>query len=492
MEYNKLNVAILTNFQDLNPGYSLTGIVLDQAMMLLKNGHNVHLLVSEQYNKKYDYYLRDRIGEKYVNQFTISPIVTFGHLIDYESSLAWTIKHKVLSCDLAETLVEYFTQHGIQVAFTHDWIFTGWNLPYAGGVRFTSHLLPHVAWLHWVHSVPSAARDWWKLNFYGPQHKIVFPNITDSRRVAEQFHTTAENVYCIPHIKDPRVWWNFSDATNDIIDKYPKLMTAEMVQVYPASTDRLSAKGVDKLIKIFGIWKSKGIPVCLLIANQWATGKSRREDIEQFKKIARHAGLEEDEFGFTSEFKENYVGGISTKVLGELQLLQNIFIYPTSEESFGLVGPEAAASGALIITNESLEMMREVFSNTAYPLPFGSYHNIFEPQQGWDQYLENAAFVIMNKYIHESAMRAKVKCKQLYNMDALYVKSYLPSMMGVLAIASSMPDLNETNREIIEDEMKNFRAQLAGNAAKKEVAEKVVELKSLGGGLVEEVKDDNS
>ena len=431
-----MNIAILTNFQDFNPGYSLTGIVLDQARMLIRKGDTVHLFVSERFNKESIEFVK-QFPEFLSEKLHIHTVVPFGHLIDYSTMINWTEDHKTLSARVASVLSKSFLEAKIEVAFTHDWIFTGWNLPYAGGIRYLSLLQPEIGWLHWVHSVPSVMRDWWTLDSYGPSHYIVFPNKTEAKRVAEQFRVDQSRVLPIPHIKDIRSWYEVCPEVWEFVDNHPNFLQADLIQVYPASSDRLSAKGVDRLIGIFSCWKKKtSSSVCLVIANQWATGRNRKEGIDKYYDIAAKSGMVPmEELIFTSDEKKSFEKGISSRMLRELQLFSNVFIFPTREESFGLVGPEAALAGVVPVLNNSLFMMREVFQNSGLYYDFSSFHNQFEPGQGWENYLEAVALQVYSQISTNPAILAKTYCRQRYNMDFLYQRYYLPHMNFVASNA---------------------------------------------------------
>lgn len=478
------NVALLTNFMEFNPGHSLTGIVIDQAHMLVRHGHKVFIYVSEQFNPKYN---EDSglsgILKKYPGQLQIQEKTKFMHLIDYTTQEDITPDHVRQAREWGEDLALDLIDNNIHVVYTHDFIFTGWNLPFAQALKTTQDLFYsedyYCAFYHWIHSVPSAHRDWWNIEKYGPNHQIVFPNRTTIMQVAENFNTTPARVRIIPHIKDIRTWYDFSSRTMDFLDKYPSILSSDVVQVYPCSTDRLSAKQLDIVIRIFGEFKKMKMNVCLIAANQWATGRQPMENIRKYTHLAVQQGLEYGkEFLFTSEFLSHediaeeiyacdtdsgldevrekmkgmgivpkgwqqqgetleekqmtlcefvrpYARGIDRRMLRELQLCSSLFVFPTKEESFGLVGPESSFSGCLNVNNRSLTMMSEVMGHMAPSFDFGSFHMIHEPTQ--DQgYIHQVAVAILHRLFMNESVLTKNYCRIRYNMDHLYFRYYKP------------------------------------------------------------------
>jgi len=423
------NVAILTNFQDFNPGYSLSGIVADQCIMLDRYGHKVHLYTCDSYNDEFDDVdLPCEVHRK----------IPFCHLTDYKEEKDFSKEHEMYGKTLKNVLVEEFKTKKIEIAFTHDWIFTGWNLPFSYGIRLANPHLGGVNWMHWVHSVPSdleypQGRDWWDIRRYGPNHKIIFPNAIERTRVAEQFKGQIDDVRIIPHIKDLRTWYDFDEETWEFIDDFPGVMQADIVQIYPASTDRLRAKQIDMVANLFARFKEKGFTVCLVVANQWATEKEQEKDIQNFLDLAPKLGLKpNEELIFTSAWKDGkYNTGLPKKILRELQLCSNIFVFPTVEESFGLVGPEAALGGNFMVLNKSLYMMFEIFGNSGLYCDFGSYHNIFDPKNigiTMDQYLAGVCNLILGRFSQNEVFQTRTWCRRVYNMDNLYNQVYQPLM----------------------------------------------------------------
>jgi len=374
-------IAILTNFMDFNPGYSLTGIVKDQVIMLLRNGHKVDLFVNSQYNMKSGVPVSEEEITKFggdTKNYQMIQKIPFQNLTDY---------------------------------------------------RLASPKLPNVkGWYHWVHSMPSALRDWWIIKQYGPKHKIVYPNYTDRIQAAEQYRGTVSDVCVVPHIKDIRSWFDFHPDTCRFIDKYPSVLSADVVQLLPASVDRLESKRVREVCKIMSGIKSQGRSVCLIIANQWATGRQQKQDVDKYRMQAVRDGLvDQKELIFTSDFESpKFDVGIPQRMIRELFLCSNLFIFPTREESFGLVVPEAALSGCFLVLNRSLQMQREVSGNEALFFDFGSCHNEHTVEN--ERYWSDIGFIVSGRMKENEAIKSKTFARQTYNMDNLYNAFYMPMM----------------------------------------------------------------
>jgi hypothetical protein len=414
-----MKVAIMTNFQDFPPGYSLTGIVKDQVEMLTRFGNEVHLFVSTKYNSK----------EKLPEGTIVHKKVPFAHLKDYNTIADISVEHNQVTNETAEMIKKEFTELGIDIAFTHDFIFTGWNIIYGLACKEVTCGLK-TPFLHWVHSIPTGGRPFWNINAYGENQKIIWPNRTDMIRVAEQYRGQHHHVRCIPHIKDLRTFFDFSEDTRKFIDAHPNMMQADIVCVLPASVDRLIAKRIDYVMHILAAMKNNlNKSVFFVVCNQWATGKKQKEDTNRYRRTGVNAGLVDGkELAFTSDMGKEYEVGVPIRMVRELFLCSNLFIFPTREESFGLVVPEAAlAGGPMMVLNKSLQMQTEITDNKALYFEFGSFHQEFNPPG--PRYWDDLAFIIWGRMQQNESVMTRTFVRQQYNMDNLYRNYYAPIMM---------------------------------------------------------------
>jgi len=402
---------------EFNPGFSLTAIIQDQARMLMEHGHDVSVFVNQSFNDK-----KWPVPEG----IKIVPKVPFAHLIDYQSVADLTEDHKQTVQQMKDMLVE--EMQDFDIAFTHDFVFQGWFMPYGLGCRSASMLLQGLPWFHWLHSIPNGLRDYWDMSLYSPMHKLIFPNKTDALLVAEQFRGNLSHVRTLHHIKDLRSWFDFDQASMDFIKEHPGVMQSDIVQIYPASVDRLSAKRVKKLIQIFAGLKKFNKSVCLVIANQWATTTQHKQNIQRYKDYAQAQGIGPEELIFTSDFQApKYETGLPKRILRDLMTCANLFIFPTREESFGLVLPEASlTSGCLTVNNKSLRMLEEVSGGHGLFHDFGSYHQDFFVDGDEGKYYLDIARIIIGRMRRNEAVQAKTFFRQNYNWDKLYIDEYSP------------------------------------------------------------------
>jgi hypothetical protein len=419
-----MRIAILTNFKSLYAGYSLTSIVLDQIRMLTSYDNEVGLFLDQDF-------VKDGIPEWLENNPKVKCFWTTptSPLIDYVKKGELTEEHAAFSIQLKHFYIEQLKDYDI--AFTHDFILTGWNLPYAIGIREATPHLPHLRWLDWIHSVPTAGRDWWSIREYTNKHRIVYPNRADSDLVFKQYRGKMSNMRIIPHIKDMRSFLDFSDLTCEFIKDHPGIFEADIVKVYPASSDRLSAKGVDKITLVMAQIKKRKFSVFTVIVNQHANDRSRKEKIDKYERLAKRNGLNPDtEFVFTSTWRPDLDAGVPQRMVAELFQCSNIFLYPTREESFGLIGHEAVlAGGCMVMLNQSLPMMMEVHGGQGMYSEFGSFRapNWRPPDEV--SYYRHIADSILGQWRQNFAIQHKTYVRRRFNWNYIYNRDYLPVMV---------------------------------------------------------------
>jgi glycosyltransferase involved in cell wall biosynthesis len=404
-------LCILTNFDSWNDAYSLTHVVREQARCLVRHGHQVTVFVREDCTPH-------NAG---CSQFACLPAFTPAL---YRSIADLTDAHKNIAEKTSTLLVSNLEHY--DAVFTHDWILTGPNLPYAEALRMSCDALRGKPFLHWVHSEYRGGKDWCLLKRYGNGHRIIYPNRIDKHFVGEAFGSDSDAVRSIPHVKDLRNYFDFAPLTRQIIDALPGLMQADFVQVYPVAADRLDSKGLRDLILVFKMLKQRDATVCLLIVDSW-TGKSSKQDISKYQRLAESNGLTSQEIAFSSTLMNRLLpDGLLSRIIRELQQCSNVFVNPTRGETFGLCLPEAGlAGGVLPVLNASLPMMFEVSGMCGLAFEFGSQHRHFKPANE-REYFQRIASHIVACASKDDCWRYRTFVRQNLNMDAVYQKFYEP------------------------------------------------------------------
>jgi hypothetical protein len=425
-----MKICIMTNLCDFNRGYSLTSIIADQCKMLHTYGHEVVLFVNDNFRDTYPV----------PPDVEIRKVMPNVALIDYNSEEELTEQHrKYVDEKLKPVLLEHLKE--FQICLTHDLCFTGWNLLYALGLKETADQTRHCLFLHWIHSVPrSYQKDWWDIGKYGNNHKIVSPSKTNALLLSERFRGLLDDVVVIPHIKDLRTWFDFGEDTEAFIREHPGMMWDDVVMVYPASSDRMKSKQCHIHIMTAAACKRRCITCTLVFANQWATETinrqvREREDITKLKEICKEMNLTYSPEGgqhcdviFTSDFEHpKYDHGIPKKMLCELMCCANLFMFPTIEEAWGLVGPEAALCGNYIVLNRDLDVLSEVFQDEGLYYGFGSSYRHLNIESGQElKYTDDIAASILHNMFKENLVKTRTITRQLYNYDRIYQRYYEP------------------------------------------------------------------
>jgi hypothetical protein len=277
--------------------------------------------------------------------------------------------------------------------------------------------------LHWIHSHPGCYDSFpypWCEQYKIPEgHKIVYLNNTDVVSVFERYQSTINDVAVVHNPTDPRTFFEFKGLSKDIVD-YLGILDADIVQVYPISTPRMSDKQLDKVVLLFSKFKKLGKKVKLIICNAHANNEKDKVLIKDMMDYAESVGLTKEEVIFTSLINvPDWEQGVPHSVVRDMFLLSNVFIFPTISENCPLILLEAAATKNLLVLNDDFLPLREFFGKDALYFKFGSLR-IKTEYADKEKYFDEVAMIILAELSRHRAFSSFNTLKQKFNYDYIF------------------------------------------------------------------------
>lgn len=237
---------------------------------------------------------------------------------------------------------------------TEDLLFVSWFLNFARAIHNLPHF-PNIRWWHVCHStahsstnVPEARRTLPSLS-----HNIV--TVAESGTTAFREYYNTDRVDHVPNVRDPRTL-GLSEAVQKIVSKM-QLWDADVVQIFPACSTRLEAKGIVRLAKVFACLNKHRVAK-LVVCNPNAIGNGK-VIIERVKSHIRNTGLSPDKWCLTSEvLPETAEMGLPSKDITDLMMFYgNTFVMPSYAEADSLTILEARLARQFVMVNASVPNM---------------------------------------------------------------------------------------------------------------------------------------
>jgi glycosyltransferase involved in cell wall biosynthesis len=415
------HVAVITTFADLHDAFSLCHVVAEQLEMLLGAGCQVSFVATEGCVGRGVFAhpsLRQlRLPGALLRNETdaVDRPAAFRSDVDY---LKGKLRPALATCD---------------VAITHDIVYLWHYLAYNVACRELALEFPRVRWLHWIHSAPVPhqalpAGDPRAARFRPfPHGTFVYPNAADVPRVARQFAVPTNAVRVVPHSVDlPRVW-DFHPVARALVERLD-LCAPDVLAIYPVRLYRL--KQAEKAVRLFAELKRAGASVCLLILNSQSTGDDFVCYRNEVSAEAASLGLASSEVVFSNTLVE--LPGVPAEVVRQcyyevphrvvmdLFRLTNVYVHPSASETYSLVCQEAAAAGNLLVLNEDVPAMRDVYGEGAVYARFSStqFRTTYQPSE--QAYYAEVARAILDHLACTPTLAQRTRVRQTRNPKAVF------------------------------------------------------------------------
>ena len=399
-----MKIAIATAFEYLDPQYSLTTVVRDRYQILTKHGHEVDVWVQENF-----------YGDEY--GMNLSKIMSRFRFNDYQTdTLLEEDKENVEK--VYNVISDQIRRNPVEALFMEDLNFQGWYRVHALAFQRVATDFPNIKFFSVAHSIPAGMKTIWST----PPQNMTLISLNENIRMltAENYRTTVDQVKVIHNAMDFRTYLERDPISVEIYEKY-KLMEADVIQVYPYSSERWQDKGVDKLIRIFSGLKKLGNKVKLILATSWYFP----EHITKVRDLCRQHGLFDDEVIITSEDFPDRLG-IPNRAIKELMSISNLFVFPTRAEASPLILAEAMMAGCLIVVNDLLPQLQEITGNKVLKFHLNSSVHHGHTVEDESKFYGDITRIIDAELKTDYSIITKDRIRKKFSFENLYREEYAP------------------------------------------------------------------
>lgn len=363
-------VSILTTFTSPDNAYSLCNVVEDQIKMLLMFDIKPTVFVQESGWWKNP----DNVNKtvyKYVDIIML-PSVACHNEVKVDPTFQEDVSK--ISDKLNEGLAN------TDVVLTHDIIYQPAAMKHNVAARKSAQRYPNVKWFHWIHSATSPYTLNTELQIFKdayienlrekfPNSKYVFFNHMSIKRIATNFKISENDVAIVHHPTDVYEMFRFNETMKKFSED-KKLLEADYICVYPCRLD--NGKQVQYMIKTVAALKKIRHSVRAIVVDFHSTGGPKLDYRTFLKQVGKDSGLTEEELIFTSEYLPEWKGSVPRDIVSMLFQISNVFVMPSSSESYSLVTQEAGLLGNIIVANEDFIPFKDILGPDVIWRQYGS------------------------------------------------------------------------------------------------------------------------
>ena len=341
-------VAILTDFINHDPAYSLCAVVANQAKMLHMGGYEFKVLTRASFAAPYEMQVLD-------------PGETGSNVVNITSKSASEIDS--LTEQLRSALV------GIDVVLTHDLLCQANMWKYHVAARRIARERPDLRWFHWVHSGSSTDISDQAGRFLAgprgtfPHSRLVVFHDEEAMRKRAAFGYEMHETMIIPNPID--FTEDYHPVALRAIEK-GGLWDTDIIAVYPCRLDR--GKQPHIIIEVFAELRAMGWDARIVIVDFHSTSGDKAVYRESMKRQADSTSVP---LLFTSELGKDTSYHVSHRAVMDLFDFADVMVHPSQSESDPLVLPEAAWKRCGLVLNFDLPLAR-MWQNRALLYKFSS------------------------------------------------------------------------------------------------------------------------